>query len=102
MPATVAPSAARGALIGLAVGLVALVGVLAVTVQCLPFRISFPPQPWPWYCSDPVYGLLGFLAFPVNLLTSDLRQGILLAPLSLMTYTSLGALVGAATGRRSV
>lgn len=75
-------------------GLVALMGVLALAVRCLPFRISFPPQPWPWYCSDPAYGLLGYLAFPVNLLTNDLSQAVLFAPLSLLIYAILGALIG--------
>ena len=87
-------TATRGAVLGLVIGLVALAGVFAVTVRCLPFRISLPPQPWPWYCSDPAYGLLGYLAFPANLLTNDLSQAVYFAPLSLLIYASLGALIG--------
>lgn len=67
-------------------------------VRCLPFHISFPPQPWPWYCSDPAYRVIGYLAFPVNLLTNDLSQAVLLAPLSLLLYTILGAFLGFALG----
>jgi hypothetical protein len=70
-------------------------------MRCLPFRISLPPPPWPWYCSDPAYGLLGYLAFPVNLLTNDLSQVILFAPLSLLVYTLLGALIGLLTRPRA-
>ena len=93
--------AKRGALIGLAVGLAALAGLFAATVRCLPFRISSSPQPW--YCSDPAYSILGYFAFPVNLITNDLAQAVFWAPLSLATYTALGALIAAAlgTGRSS-
>ena len=87
-------TAKRGAIIGLVIGLVALLGVFVVTVRCLPFRISSPPPPWPWYCSDPAYRLIGYLAFPVNVLTNDLSRAILFAPLSLLIYTILGGLIG--------
>ena len=95
--------AKRGALIGLAVGLAALAGLFAATVRCLPIRISSPPQPWPWYCSDPAYSILGYFAFPVNLVTNDFAQAVFWAPLSLVTYAALGALIAAAlgTGRSS-
>jgi len=89
----------RGAIIGLVVGLVALAGTLTLSVRCLPFYISSPPPPWPWYCADPAYGVLLYLAFPVNLLTNDLSRAILLAPLSLLIYVLLGALVGLAVDR---
>ena len=88
----------RGAVFGLVMGLVALAGAFAVTVRCLPFRIAFPPPPWPWYCADPAYGLLGYLAFPVNLLTNDLSRAIVFVPISLMLYALLGALVGSGLG----
>ena len=97
MQTTFGKSTRRGALIGLMVALVALAGIWTITVQCLPYRISSPPQPWPWYCSDPAYSLLGYLAFPVNLLTNELSQAVLLAPLSLVMYIILGALIGSAT-----
>jgi len=42
--------------------------------------------------------VIGYLAFPINLLTNDLSQAILLAPLSLLLYTILGALLGFALG----
>jgi|GEM_PF-1426291 len=87
-------TAKKGALFGLVAGLLALATVLTLAWQCLPFRISFPPQPWPWYCSDPAYGLIGYLALPVPLLTNDLARAILFAPLSLVIYVVLGALLG--------
>jgi hypothetical protein len=87
-------SAKRGAVVGLVVGLLALTGVFAVAVRCLPFHVSFPPPPWPWYCADPAYGLIRYLAFPVNVLTNDLSQAVLFSPLSLLLYASLGALIG--------
>jgi len=87
-------AAGRGALVGLAVGLAALAGVLLVVRQCLPFYIAYPSSPWPWYCTQPVYGVIGFLAFPVNLLTDDLAQAIALAPLSLLIYLLVGAIIG--------
>jgi hypothetical protein len=89
----------RGALIGLIVGLVTLTGLLAITIKCIPYRISFPPPPWPWYCTDPLYGWLGYLAFPVNILTKDLSQAVILAPLSLVIYAILGALIGSGLNR---
>ncbi len=95
------PAVKRGAVLGFVVGLVALAGVFAVAVRCLPFRISLPPPPWPWYCSDPAYGLISYLAFPVNLLTNDLSQAILFAPLSLLIYAILGALIGFLTRPRA-
>src|SRR5689334_11935939 len=88
------PTAKRGAVLGLVIGLVALAGVFAVAVRCVPFHIASPPPPWPWYCSEPAYSLIGYLAFPVNLLTNDLSQAVLLAPLSLLIYVILGALIG--------
>ncbi len=91
-------AAKRGAILGLAAGLLVLGGVLVVARQCLPFHISYPPPPWPWYCSDPAYAAIGYLAFPVNLVTNDLARAILLAPLSLALYTLLGALLGSALG----
>lgn len=84
----------RGTIVGLGVGLLALAGVLTVAWQCLPFRISFPPLPWPWYCADPVYGLIVYLAFPIPLLTNDLARAILFAPLSLVIYVVVGMIVG--------
>lgn len=89
----------RGALAGLAAGILALTAVLAVAVQCLPFRIARPPEPWPWACSDPVYAAIGFLAFPVNLLTDDLARAVLLAPLSAAVYAALGAIAALVVGR---
>ncbi|HMO60425.1 MAG TPA: hypothetical protein PKC19_23985, partial [Roseiflexaceae bacterium] len=65
------------------------------------FRISMPPQPWPWQCTDPAYGLIGWLAFPINLLTNDLAQAIWLAPLSLLGYAALGAAVALRWRNRS-
>jgi len=91
----------RGAISGCLVGLVALTGAFVAAVGCLPFHISFPPQPWPWYCTDPAYRVIGYLAFPVNLLTNDLSQAVLLAPLSLLLYTVLGALLGSMAGSSS-
>jgi hypothetical protein len=85
-----------GAILGLAGGLLVLGGVLAVAGRCLPFHISSTPPPWPWYCSNPAYSALGYLAFPVNLLTNDLARAILLAPLSLALYILLGVLLGLA------
>jgi hypothetical protein len=76
----------------------ALAGVLALALHCLPLRIS-AMMPMPWYCADPVYGALGFLAFPVNLLTNDLAQAIWLAPLSLITYMLLGIAIGSMLGK---
>jgi len=69
-----------------------------VVWRCLPFYITYPPSPWPWYCTEPAYPLIGFLAFPVNLLTGDLAQAIPLAPLSLLFYTLVGAMIGLALG----
>lgn len=92
-------AAKRGAVLGLVVGLVALVGLLVVVVHCLPFRISSPVQPWTWYCSDPTYGIIGYLAFPINLLTNDLSQAVLLAPLSLLIDAVFGALIGSGLDR---
>jgi hypothetical protein len=92
-------AAARAAILGFVVGLIALAGVFAVAWRCLPFRIASPPQPWPWYCSDPTYTVVGYLAFPVNLLTNDMSQAALLAPLSLLTYAIIGALIGLGSRR---
>ncbi len=83
----------RGAIAGLITGILALAGVLALALHCLPLRIS-AAMPMPWYCADPVYGAIGYLAFPVNLLTSDLAQAIPLAPLALIAYTLLGMAIG--------
>jgi hypothetical protein len=91
----------KGALFGLAAGLVALAGVFAVALQCLPYRISQPPPPWPWHCADPAYGVIGYLAFPANLLTNDLAQAVFFAPLSLLIYSLLGALIGSRLTRRA-
>ena len=78
---------------GLLAGFAALSGVLAVSVLCLPYRISSPAQPWPWLCSDPVYPVIAYFAFPVNLLSNELSSAVRLAPLSLLLYASLGALI---------
>ena len=88
----------RGAIAGLITGILALASVLALALHCLPLRIS-AMMPMPWYCADPVYGALGFLASPVNLLTNDLAQAIWLAPLSLITYTLLGMAIGSMLGK---
>lgn len=85
--------AITGAMVGLVVGLLVLSGVLALVLRCLPLRIAPPPTPWPWYCADPAYGVLLYLAFPVNVLTNDLTRGIVLAPLSLALYVLLGLTV---------
>jgi hypothetical protein len=82
-----------GAILGLLAGLVALSGVLAIAVRCLPYRISSPAQHWPWFCSDPVYPFIGYFAFPANVLSNELSSAIQLAPLSLLVYASLGALI---------
>jgi len=81
---------------GLGVGLLASGVALAVVWRCLPFYITYPPLPWPWYCTEPAYSVLAYLAFPVNLITADLAQAVRFAPLSWLFYTGLGALIGAA------
>lgn len=86
-------AAFAGAMVGLAVGLLVLSAVLALVLRCLPLRIAPPAAPWPWHCTDPAYGVLLYLAFPVNLLTNDLTRGLLLAPLSLMLYVLLGLII---------
>ena len=88
----------RGAIAGLITGALALASLLALAMHCLPLRIS-AVMPMPWYCADPVYGVIGYLAFPVNLLTDDLAQAIWLAPLSLITYTLLGMAIGSMLGK---
>jgi hypothetical protein len=90
--------AVAGALIGGAIGLLVLAAVFGVAVYCMPYRISVPARPWPACCTDPVYALITCLAFPVNLLTNDLSDAVLYAPLSLLVYASLGALIGSARG----
>ena len=75
------------------VGLLALAAALSMSVQCLPYRISMPAKPWPAICSDPVYGLITYLAFPVNLISNDLSKAVLLSPLSLSVYVLLGVLI---------
>ncbi len=92
-------AAKRGAIAGLITGVLALGGVLAVVLQCLPLRIAPPVAPGPWYCTDPVYGAIGYLAFPVNLLTNDLAAALPLAPLSLVAYALLGMAIGAVARR---
>jgi hypothetical protein len=84
----------KGAVLGFVVGLAANAGVFAVVVRCLPLNISFPPQPWPWYCSEPAYAIIQYFAFPVNLLTNDLSQAVFYFPLSLLVYAVLGAFIG--------
>ena len=74
--------------------MLALAGALALAGQCLPFRISFPPPPWPWYCTDPAYGLIIHLSFPAPLLTNDLARAVLFAPLSLLIYVVVGMIIG--------
>lgn len=92
-------AAKRGAIAGLVTGVLGLGGVLAVALRRLPLRIAPPAAPGPWYCADPVYGAIGYLAFPVNLLTNDLATAIPLAPLSLAVYALLGMAIGALAGK---
>ena len=89
----------QGAVVGLVTGMVILLGVFAIAVRCLPFHISMSPQTWLWYCTAPVYTVIGYLAFPVNLLTNDLAQAVRFVPFSLALYTLLGALIGSRLGR---
>ncbi len=90
-----------GAVAGLGVGVVILAGVLGLAVRCLPWRIAMPPSPWPWYCADPVYPVLLYLAFPVNLLTDDLTRGVMLAPLALVLYMVGGIIIALLRVRRT-
>ncbi|MDW8214422.1 MAG: hypothetical protein RMJ55_12755 [Roseiflexaceae bacterium] len=92
-------AAKRGAITGLITGILALGGVLAVVLRCLPLRIAPPAAPGPWYCADPVYGAICSLAFPVNLLTNDLATAIPLAPLSLAVYVLIGMAIGSMLGK---
>ncbi len=89
-----------GAVAGLGVGMFILAGVLGLAVRCLPWRLSLPTSPWPWYCADPAYSVLLYLAFPVNLLTNDLMRAIMLAPLALVMYTLFGIAVAILQKRR--
>jgi hypothetical protein len=91
--------ARKGLAAGLVVGLLALSAVFTVAWQCLPWRISSPPPPWPWACADPAFGVVAFLAFPVNLLTDDLSRAVALSPLALLMYVAMGGLVGLGLGR---
>jgi hypothetical protein len=90
-----------GAVAGLGVGVILLAGVLGVAARCLPWRIAMPPSPWPWYCADPAYRVLLYLAFPVNLLTDDLARGIRLAPLALALYMVGGIIITLLRVRRT-
>jgi hypothetical protein len=91
-------AAVWGAALGFAAGLLVLGGVFFTARQCLPYHISQPPPPWPWYCTEPAFGLISTLAFPVNLMTNDLAQAVTLAPVSLLLYALLGAGLGLASG----
>lgn len=75
---------------GLAVGVAILTGIYLLALACLPYRLSLLPRPWT--CTDPVYGAVVFLAFPVNLLTDDLSRAVVFAPLSLALYTAIGGI----------
>lgn len=86
--------AVRGAILGLVVGVLALAFVFVAAWQCLPYRIAPPPGPWPWACAGPAYTAIGYLAFPANVLTNDLSRAVKLAPLALIMYAILGALIG--------
>jgi hypothetical protein len=85
---------ASGALVGCFVGMLGLALALAAAWRCLPYRIAFPPEPWPWVCTAPAFEAVTFLAFPVNLLTDDLSRAVFLSPLTLLTYAALGAVIG--------
>ncbi len=87
-------AAKRGAVWGLGTGLLASGVALGVAWRCLPFYITYPLAPWPWYCTQPAYAALGYLAFPVNRLTNDLALAIALAPLTWGFYALLGGLIG--------
>ncbi|HMK09879.1 MAG TPA: hypothetical protein VK449_12695 [Anaerolineales bacterium] len=91
--------ARRGAIAGLVVGLLAIAVAYLVAARCLPYRITSPAPPWPWVCADPEYAWFGDMAFPVNLLTNDLGRAVLLSPLALAFYATLGMLVGLGLGR---
>ena len=91
-------AAGQGAILGLAAGLLALGSVFMAARQCLPFHISLPQPPWPWYCTEPTFSVIGYLAFPVNLLTDDLARAVSLAPASLALYALLGAGIGLVSG----
>jgi hypothetical protein len=89
-----------GATAGFVFGLLALVLVLKLAVWCLPFLISGQIVARPAVCTDPVYSVLIYLAFPVNLITHDLTEAMLLSPLSLLFYTLVGALTAPVFKRR--
>lgn len=90
-----------GALSGAVVGVLVLVVMYLVTGTCLPYLIAEPTTLWPWYCARPTYGLLTYLTFPINVLTNDLASAAKLAPLTLLFYAVIGALLGRCFGRTS-
>lgn len=89
-----------GAMAGLVIGLLALGMALRLAAWCLPFLITSQIVGRPVVCTDPVYSVLLYLAFPVNLMTDDLTKAMLLSPLSLLFYTLLGALAAPVIKRR--
>lgn len=88
-----------GALGGAVAGVIVLALAYLVTGTCLPYLIAEPATPWPWYCARPAYTALGYLTFPINLLTNDLASAARLAPLTLVVYALIGALIGRRFGR---
>ncbi|TFG65799.1 MAG: hypothetical protein E4H27_10505 [Anaerolineales bacterium] len=84
----------KGAMLGFVIGLVINAVVFAVALSCFSIRLSSQTQPWAWYCSDPAFNIIGYFAFPVNLLTNDLSKAVLLSPVSLLVYTIVGGLIG--------
>ena len=81
----------KGALYGLVVGVVANAIVFLVTIQCLPYRISELVAPA--YCTGTLYQVIGYLSFPVNILTNDLAAAPAYALVSLALYALLGAII---------
>ncbi len=88
------PTIKKGAMIGFVIGLVINAVVFGVALSCFSIRLSSQQQPWSWYCSDPAFNIIGYFAFPVNLLTNDLSRAVLLSPISWLVYAIVGGLIG--------
>jgi len=91
----------KGAVIGLLIGAIALAALYYIALQCLPYFVSQPDATWPWYCVPTTYAWLVYFAFPIPLLVNDFSQVVYYAPLTLLCYALIGALIGYLFGRKA-
>lgn len=82
----------RGAIYGAVFGALVLSAAYFMLLACFKYVLVAATDA-PLYCASGIYGAMQALTFPIPVLTSDLANAAYYAPLTILFYAVIGAVI---------